>query len=65
LPEVVGDAGVLVSDAEDPGQFADALAALYESTDHRIELTQRGLKRAGEFSWERCAHKTLQVYESV
>jgi glycosyltransferase involved in cell wall biosynthesis len=34
-------------------------------TDHllRVELRSKGLKRAAEFTWERCADQTAKVYE--
>jgi glycosyltransferase involved in cell wall biosynthesis len=64
IPEVVGDAGLLV----DSSDF-DALAAAIEHalTDPalRAELSQRGLERAGRFSWERFGKETLEVYERI
>ncbi|MBN1978913.1 MAG: glycosyltransferase family 4 protein [Anaerolineae bacterium] len=61
LPEVVGDAGVLV-DPDDTGALADALAALLSDDEKRAELSARGLARASAFSWEQTAFKTLEVY---
>jgi glycosyltransferase involved in cell wall biosynthesis len=61
LPEVVGDAGVLV-DPNDTDALADALAALLNDDEKRAELSARGLARVRAFSWEQAARKTLEVY---
>jgi glycosyltransferase involved in cell wall biosynthesis len=64
LPEVVGDAGLLV-DPDDPAEVADAIETLITDRPRRDELRERGLARAAEFSWERTATETLRVYERV
>lgn len=58
LPEVVGDAGLLV-DPTDTGALAAAMRRLVDDAALRSELRRRGLARAGLFSWERCARETL------
>ena len=58
LPEVVGDAGLLVDPTDIPA-LAAALSRLVAEPDLRAELRQRGLVRARAFSWERCARETL------
>lgn len=64
LPEVVGDAGLMV-----PPTDAEALAnALYKVlTDHplRESLTAKMPGQAAKFSWENCARHTLEVYRKV
>jgi len=64
IPEVVGDAAVLV-DATDPDNVAEALAYLLDHPDERKRLREKGLRRSKEFSWERTARETAQVYRSV
>jgi glycosyltransferase involved in cell wall biosynthesis len=64
LPEVVGDAGLLVDPADVDG-WTLALARLLEDAALREELSQRGLRRAAEFSWSRAAGGTWQVLDSV
>ncbi|MGZ8595794.1 MAG: glycosyltransferase family 4 protein [Actinomycetota bacterium] len=61
LPEVVGDAAVLV-DPEDVGEIADALARVL--TDRRVaeDLRRRGRERAAGFTWETTARATLDAY---
>lgn len=65
LPEVVGDAGILVH----PGR-ADALAAtikqLLNDKQAQQQMSEAGRKRVEEkFSWEQAARKTLEVYQEV
>lgn len=64
LPEVVGDAGLLI-DPDSPEDLASALSQILDSSELRASLRQRGLIRAGEFSWARAAHQTMAVYGKV
>jgi glycosyltransferase involved in cell wall biosynthesis len=64
LPEVAGDAAVLVSPT-DVEAIADGLTRLLDDAALRADLAARGLRRAASFSWERCARETLAVYRSV
>ena len=64
MPEVAGDAAILVA----PDDVAGLAAALLRvSGDHalRDDLRCRGLARAKTFSWERCARETIAVYEAA
>jgi glycosyltransferase involved in cell wall biosynthesis len=64
VPEAVGAAGI-VADAENPAEFADALDQVLGDDRLRDELQKKGLARAKEFSWQRCARETLAVYHSA
>ncbi len=64
LPEVVGDAALLI-DPTDTGALALALADVLAQPALQADLRARGLRRAAEFSWERCAAETLAVYAQV
>ena len=64
LPEVVGDAGVQVS-PHAPDLLAAALERVLSDEPYRQELRQRGFARAAEFSWERMARETGEVYQEV
>jgi glycosyltransferase involved in cell wall biosynthesis len=64
LPEVVGDAALLTS-AEDVPALAAALERIWTDDALRADLRARGLARAREFSWERSARLTLDVYDRV
>jgi glycosyltransferase involved in cell wall biosynthesis len=64
LPEIVGDAGLLVPPT-DVGAIAGALLLLLEDPALRDELRRRGLERAAGLSWKRCAAATLDLLESA
>jgi glycosyltransferase involved in cell wall biosynthesis len=64
LPEVVGEAGLLVPPHE-PDQAAHALFRILTQEPTRKDLTARGLTRARQFTWKACAERTLQVYRNA
>ncbi len=64
LPEVAGDAAVLV-DPHDEGAIASGLAELFGDADLRGVLSAAGLVRAASFTWERCARATLDVLQGA
>jgi glycosyltransferase involved in cell wall biosynthesis len=64
LPEVVGDAGLLI-DPFDTGALSDALARLFDDADLRAELRARSLARARAFDWHETARRTLEIYRSI
>jgi glycosyltransferase involved in cell wall biosynthesis len=61
LPEVVGDAAVLV-DPNDLDQLCAAISTIVSDGSLREELRRKGLTRAAEFSWQRNAELTAKVY---
>lgn len=61
LPEVVGDAGLLV-DPDDPAAIADGLRRALVDDALRAELIRTGVARAATFTWRRTAEIVLQVY---
>ncbi len=64
LPEVVGDAALLVN-PRDVGEIANAIERVVTDRALRDELRAKGIARAAKFSWERAARETLAVYHSV
>ena len=64
LPEVVGDAALLVS-PQDSEEMAVALQRLLTDDALHAELREKGLQRASCFSWDQAAHRTLDVYRRV
>ncbi len=64
LPEVAGDAALLV-DPQDVSQLASAIEAILSNPDLARRLSERGLRRASLFSWERTALETLEVYAGI
>jgi len=63
LPEVIGDAGLLV-DADDTEALCEALTCLLEDTALRQTLIERGLVQAAKFTWEKAARMLLETYHS-
>jgi glycosyltransferase involved in cell wall biosynthesis len=64
LPEVVGDAAILV-DPYDPQSIADGMRKVLEDADLRAGLSARGLEQARKYSWERSVERIRQIYEEV
>ncbi len=64
LPEVVGDAAILVS-PESVEQIAEDMRQLAEDEKLRKELIEKGKLQASKFSWEKTAKLTLEVLEKV
>ena len=64
LPEVVGDAGVLV-DPNSVDSIADGLLKVLTDSNLREQMIRKGLERARQFTWEHTAKKTLEVIESL
>ncbi len=64
LPEVVGDAALLV-DPYNWEEIAVAIHRLLTDDDLHAELRQKGLRRASIFNWKRAAAETLDVYRRV
>ena len=61
LPEVAGDAAVLVEPG-DGGALAAAIAKLAADPAARHDAAERGRARAASFTWERCADLTVAAY---
>lgn len=64
LPEVVGEAGLLVG-AKDVEAMAHAIATLARDDELRQELSARGRQRAAGYSWRKTAEATLGVYHDA
>lgn len=64
LPEVVGDAALMINPHDIDGLTVAMWRVLTEE-DLRQDLIERGSKRATKFSWEETAKKTLEVYHKV
>lgn len=65
LPEVVGEAGILVPPA-DVNALAEAIAALIDNPDKRNHLGKMGRKRITEtFNWKSTARHTVDVYSEA
>ncbi|MFB3785428.1 MAG: glycosyltransferase family 4 protein [bacterium] len=63
IPEVIGEAGLLV-DSWDMDAWAAAMDRLWMAPDRAI-WARKGIERARRFSWDRAAEETLAVYHAV
>ena len=64
LPEVVGDAAVLI-DPMDPEAIASAMARVLGDPQLSADLSRRGLERVKVFSWDRSVARIRQIYAEI
>lgn len=64
IPEVAGDAALLI-DPTDSSSIALGMQKIIEHPTLSSDLTKKGYLRALDFSWEKTALKTLEVYKQV
>jgi glycosyltransferase involved in cell wall biosynthesis len=64
IPEIVGDAG-LYFDPSQPDAIRHAMELLVSSAELRSDLVARGKARVKNFSYDRCATETLDVYRDL
>jgi len=63
IPEVVGEAGILFNPYE-PEEITNALEQVISSVDTVNKLVEFGFERSKEFTWSKCAVKTLRIYDN-
>lgn len=63
IPEVVGDAGLLM-ESWNPDEWLDAMDRLWNESNPG-QWAEKGTQRAKQFSWEKAARETLDVYRNV
>jgi len=64
LPEVVGEAGIMVN-PYDTNSLVQAMRRVLTDDKLRGDMVRKGLEQAKRFSWEKTARQTLEVYEKV
>ncbi|MCK4504465.1 MAG: glycosyltransferase family 4 protein [Candidatus Aegiribacteria sp.] len=64
MPEIAGKAALLI-DPVSKDSIAEAIRMLALDSIRRKEFSEKGLKRAGEFSWRKAAGETMDVYRSL
>jgi glycosyltransferase involved in cell wall biosynthesis len=62
LREVTGDAACHVN-PESVDEIAEGMQRLYDDAALRAQLAQRGLERAGRFSWDRAAEQVADIFQ--
>ena len=63
LPEILGDAGILVD--PEPPAIAEALAKMIDDDGFAQQCVAKGLERARLFSWTRTADRVLEAYRQA
>jgi glycosyltransferase involved in cell wall biosynthesis len=64
LPEVVGEAGILVN-PDSVEEIAEAMHRVLTDNNLQAEMSGKGLNRAREFSWKKAAQGTVKAYEQA
>jgi len=64
LPEVVGEAGIMV-DPSATDSLAQAIWQVLTDSELRDNMIRKGLEQSKRFSWEKAAEQTLEVYNKV
>lgn len=64
LPEVVGDAAELFDPASEAA-MRTAIELVVFTPERAKILIERGYERIKQFSWEKCAHETFNVYKKI
>lgn len=64
MKEISGNASIL-TDPESVESIMEAMEKLLKSNTLKNDLKVRGIKRAGEFSWDKAALQTLEAYRSL
>ena len=64
LPEIVGDAGLLVSPSNED-ELCAAMLKVYTDSSLRATVSTASRQRASRFSWERTARSTIDVYKKI
>ncbi len=64
MPEILGNAALLVDPTDDAG-YAEAIEAILTMQELRASLVEAGKAQVAKYSWERCANETAAVYRRV
>jgi glycosyltransferase involved in cell wall biosynthesis len=64
IPEIIGDAGILV-DPYNPAAIALGLETILSDKTLAQELSRKGLVRAKEFNWNQAAESYLQLFKDI
>jgi len=65
MPEVAGDAGVLVNESSPEAFAAGLMEALRRGRENGAEVAARAKKQAAKFKWTKAVRETISVYEHV
>lgn len=65
LPEIAGNAALLLDDPLDDELLSALVARVRDEVGFADHLRELGLKRAAQFSWQQCAARTVELYKSL
>lgn len=65
LAEVADGSSALVVDPTDPGTVAEAVLRLLEDRGYARQLSERGIERSRQFTWESTVERTIDVYHRM
>ena len=64
LPEVVGDAGIMISPTS-IDDLCEVMNQIYDDEEMRQSYAATSLKRAATFSWQRCAEEYAAIFKKL
>ncbi|MDP8259083.1 MAG: glycosyltransferase family 1 protein [Candidatus Aadella gelida] len=64
IPEIVGEAGILLAPDDTEG-LTNSFKKFDENRSMQLELSDMGIERSKKFSWQRTAEETLDVYRKI
>jgi len=64
LPEVVAEAGIMLDPYDHTG-FAQTICRLFTEQSFRQQFIDKGIERAGFFTWRKTAQQTVEVYRKI
>jgi Glycosyltransferase len=64
LPEVVGDAGIMLSPA-DADALCQSMLEIYRKPSLQKTMSMKAIEQAKKFSWQKCTQETIQAYKTA
>ncbi len=64
MPEVIGDAGIMIS-PDDSDALAQAMLGILYNGTWRQALREKAFRRSLQFSWSKCAQETMHAYQAA
>lgn len=65
IPEVVGDAGILINNPKNTEEIYNAMKELLSNSVLRKKLSRKGIRRAKKFRWIKSAEEVVKIYEEL
>lgn len=62
LPEVMGDAGIMLDSSDEDG-LCQSILNIYTNENLRVEMSCKSIEQSKKFSWNRCINQTIDAYK--